>query len=84
MVGIDFGTSNTVVTEEGPQGPRLLRLSPESSGLPTLLFVDQKHTVAIGHEARRAYGDAARSAGSGVAPFRLFQALKLALKDPGI
>jgi len=84
MVGIDFGTSNTVVTVGGVQGPRLVRLSPESHGLPTLLYVDQAHEVRIGHEARRAYGDAARRAGSGVAPFRLFQALKLALKDPSI
>jgi len=84
MVGIDFGTSNTVVTVRGPDGPRLVRLSPESHGLPTLLYVDQNHAVRIGHEARRAYGDAARAAGSGTAPFRLFQALKLALKDPSI
>lgn len=84
MVGIDFGTSNTVVTVGGPGGPQLVRLSPESHGLPTLLFVDQSHAVRIGHEARKAYTDAARAAGSGTAPFRLFQALKLALKDPGI
>lgn len=84
MVGIDFGTSNTVVTIQGPLGPQLIRLSPESHGLPTLLYVDQKHQRCIGHEARRAYGEAARSVGSGTAPFRLFQALKLALKDPGI
>ncbi len=60
-----------------------MRLSPESSSLPTLLFVDQNHRIAIGHDARRAYGNAARTE-SGAAPFRLFQALKLALKDPGI
>ena len=83
MVGIDFGTSNTVVTV--PSGPhsRLLPLGEGSVSLPTLLFVDQKHTVLIGHEARRAYTQAARSV-SGAAPFRLFQALKLALKDPSI
>ena len=84
MVGIDFGTSNTVVTVATPLGIRLVRLSPESNSLPTLLYVDQKHTVKIGHEARRAYGEAAKAAGSGAAPFRLFQALKLALKDPSI
>jgi len=84
MVGIDFGTSNTVVTRRTQGGIELLRLSPESSGIPTLLFVDQQHRVRIGHDARRAYTDAARTAGTGVAPFRLFQALKLALKDPSI
>lgn len=84
MVGIDFGTSNTVVSVKGAEGPRLVRLSPESHGLPTLLYVDHGHTVRIGHEARRAYGEAARTVGSGMAPFRLFQALKLALKDPSI
>ncbi len=82
MVGIDFGTSNTVVAAPTPNGPRLVRLSPESSSLPTLLFVDSNRMIAIGHDARRAYGRAAGAAGGG--PFRLFQALKLALKDPGI
>jgi hypothetical chaperone protein len=82
MVGIDFGTSNTVVTAPGPNGLRLVRLSPESSSLPTLLFVDQNHQIAIGHDARRAYGNAAQAGGA--ASFRLFQALKLALKDPSI
>jgi hypothetical chaperone protein len=84
MVGIDFGTSNTVVTVRSPSGSSLVRLSPESSSLPTLLFVDRQHRIRIGHEARAAYAEAALTAGSGVAPFRLFQALKLALKDPGI
>ncbi len=84
MIGIDFGTSNTVVTHRGLHGIELVRLDPLSEGLPTLLYVDHKHQIRIGHEARRAYGEAARNAGAGRAPFRLFQALKLALKDPGI
>ena len=84
MVGIDFGTSNTVVTARGPQGFRVLPLDPVTGSLPTLLFVDQKHTIRIGHEARVAYAEAARVTKSGAASFRLFQALKLALKDPGI
>ena len=84
MVGIDFGTSNTVVTARGPQGLRVLPLDPASGSLPTLLFVDQNHSIRIGHEARAAYAEAARVTRSGAAAFRLFQALKLALKDPGI
>ena len=84
MVGIDFGTSNTVVSVVTPEGPRLVRLDPSAFSIPTLLFVDQKHQVKIGHEARRAYTEATQRATSGAAPFRLFQALKLALKDPNI
>jgi hypothetical chaperone protein len=83
MIGIDFGTSNTVVSTEGPDGVRLVPLSSESTSIPTLLFVDRHLQVKIGHDARRAYGEAAR-AGSGTPDFRLFQAVKLALKDPGI
>ena len=83
MVGIDFGTSNTVVTVRDGSHFQLLPLGEGSVSLPTLLFVDQQHKVRIGHEARQAYAEAARFV-SGAAPFRLFQALKLALKDPGI
>jgi hypothetical chaperone protein len=74
MVGIDFGTSNTVVTSG----------SQTVLSIPTLLFVDPAHRIEIGHAARRAYGEASRSQGSGAVGFRLFQALKLALKDPGL
>jgi len=84
LVGIDFGTSNTVVTARRLEGPHLVPLSPISDSVPTLLFLDQQHTIRIGHEARAAYASAARITRSGAAPFRLFQALKLALKDPGI
>ena len=74
MVGIDFGTSNTVVTFRGAV---VLQL-------PTLLFLDQNFGVCIGHEAREAHAEAARVSRSGAASFRLFQALKLALKDPSL
>ncbi len=74
MVGIDFGTSNTVVTAG----------SGTLFSLPTLLFIDPSHRIEIGHAARRAYGEASRAQGSGAVGFRLFQALKLALKDPGL
>jgi hypothetical chaperone protein len=84
MVGIDFGTSNTVVSVVTPEGPRLVRLDPAASSIPTLLFVDQKHRVRIGNEARLAYAESTRQATAGAASFRLFQALKLALKDPSI
>ena len=83
MVGIDFGTSNTVVSVRTPDGVRLLPLDPASASIPTLLFVDQDRRVKIGHDARKAYGDAARRGGP-TPGFRLFQALKIALKDPGI
>jgi hypothetical chaperone protein len=85
MVGIDFGTSNTVVARRGDDGSqRLVPLTPESSSIPTLLFVDPAHGVRIGFDARRAYGEAARTSGTGAAQFRLFQALKFALKDLGL
>ncbi|MEI8093520.1 MAG: Hsp70 family protein [Spirochaetales bacterium] len=84
MVGIDFGTSNTVVTARSSAGVEILPLGAGERSLPTLLFVNQGHQVSIGHEARRAHAEAALHSGGGAAPFRLFQALKLALKDPDL
>lgn len=84
MIGIDFGTSNTVVTRRTSTGIEMVRLSSESYSVPTLLFVDQSGGVQIGHDARQSYAEASHWSGSGAAPFRLFQALKLALKDPSL
>jgi hypothetical chaperone protein len=90
MYGIDFGTSNTVVTyRPGAAGgtghgkTRLLELG-EGGVLPSLLYFERDRRPSVGAEAMADYGEALRRfRGSGdlYSRFRFFQGLKLALKD---
>jgi hypothetical chaperone protein len=84
MYGIDFGTSNTVVTLKEGGRARLLRLGEEGV-LPSLLHFEKDRAPSIGSAAMGDYAEAlARHRGRGnlYARFRFFQGLKLALKDP--
>ncbi|MBL8967450.1 MAG: Hsp70 family protein, partial [Spirochaetaceae bacterium] len=84
MYGIDFGTSNTVVTHRGQGGSaRILDLG-EGGVIPSLLYFERDRRPSVGAEAIADYGEALRaSRGSAnlLSRFRFFQALKLALKD---
>lgn len=85
MYGIDFGTSNTVVTVRDGSGSRLLDLGA-GTVVPSLLYFEKDRRASVGDEAVADYTDAlGRFKGEGnlYQHFRFFQALKLALKDPG-
>lgn len=84
MYGIDFGTSNTVVTVGDGSGSRLLDLG-EGPVMPSLLYFDRDGWASVGAEAAGDYAAALerfRGTGDLYSRFRFFQALKLALKDP--
>ncbi len=83
MYGIDFGTSNTVVTAGSGGSSRVLDLG-EGGVLPSLLYFERDRRASVGHEAMADYTDALlrfKEAGNLYSRFRFFQALKLALKD---
>ncbi len=82
--GIDFGTSNTVVTVRDGSGSRLLDLGA-GAVVPSLLYFEKDRRASIGDEAVADYTEAlGRFKGQGnlYQHFRFFQALKLALKNP--
>ncbi|MBU0928298.1 MAG: Hsp70 family protein, partial [Spirochaetes bacterium] len=84
MYGIDFGTSNTVVTIRDGGGASLLDLG-EGPVVPSLLYFERDRRASVGAEAVADYTDAlGRFKGQGnlYHRFRFFQAIKLALKDP--
>lgn len=84
MYGIDFGTSNTVVTRREAGVTRVLDLG-EGGVIPSLLYFEAGHRPSVGHEAMAEYTSALgrfRGAGNLYTRFRFFQAIKLALKDP--
>ncbi|MBU0936906.1 MAG: Hsp70 family protein [Spirochaetes bacterium] len=86
MYGIDFGTSNTVVTtQDGTAATsRLLQLGG-SPIIPSLLYFEKDQLPSIGFAAMDAYSDALQRHHGKLAlekSFRFFQAVKLALKDP--
>lgn len=84
MYGIDFGTSNTVVTVKRDGVVRLLDLG-EGGVIPSLLYFEKGRRPSVGAEAMRDYAEALernRGQGNLYARFRFFQALKLGLKDP--
>ncbi len=84
MYGIDFGTSNTVVTMRSGGLSRILDLG-EGGVIPTLLHFEKESAPSIGAAAMADYASAlSRYKGSVnlYSRFRFFQGLKLALKDP--
>lgn len=84
LYGIDFGTSNTVVTAREGAGTRMLALD-EGGVLPSLLYFERDRRSSVGRAAAADYA-AALERWKGEKDlyerFRFFQALKLALKDP--
>jgi len=84
MYGIDFGTSNTVVSAGAGGDSRLVDLGGGETVLPSLMFFERDCPVSVGAAAIRDYAAALeknRRARDLYRHFRLFQALKLALKD---
>jgi hypothetical chaperone protein len=84
MYGIDFGTSNTVVTFRSDGGTGLLDLG-EGGILPSLLYFERDRRPSVGREAMADYAAALqrwKGKGELYSRFRFFQAIKLALKDP--
>ncbi len=83
MYGIDFGTSNTVVTVRSGGITRVLGLG-EGGVLPSLLYFERDRRPSVGQEAIDDYAAALRryrGSGNLYSRFRFFQAIKLALKD---
>jgi len=84
VYGIDFGTSNTVLTAREGGRTRLLDLG-EGGVVPSLLYFERDRRASVGHAAASDYA-AALERWKGERDlyerFRFFQALKLALKDP--
>lgn len=59
-VGLDFGTSNSAiaVVEPGSRGPRLLKLDParpDSTLIPTLLYIERDGMAHLGQAAIRTF-----------------------------
>ena len=83
--GIDFGTSNTVVSVRGEDGRAgILELAGQGRVVPSLMYFEDSGAVSIGHEALADYAAAIRSVGGSegrTGHFRFFQGLKFALRD---
>jgi hypothetical chaperone protein len=83
--GIDFGTSNTVVTALGEDGAaRILELELEGDVVPSLMYFEQSGEFSIGQAALADYSRSiatARASGGHHNQFRFFQGLKFALRD---
>lgn len=83
--GIDFGTSNTVVTALGEDGKaRILELEGEGDVVPSLMYFEQSGEFSIGQAALADYSRAiasGRARGAHQNQFRFFQGLKFALRD---
>ncbi len=84
MYGIDFGTSNTVVTIKENECARVLPIGQDGV-VPSLMFFAKDQLPIIGHDAVSAYTQALQRKkrhDAAYNSFRFFQAVKLALKNP--
>lgn len=84
MYGIDFGTSNTVVTIKENEFAKVLPIGQDGV-VPSLMFFAKDQLPIIGHDAVSAYTQALQRKkrhDAAYNSFRFFQAVKLALKNP--
>jgi Molecular chaperone len=84
IYGIDFGTSNTVVSAISGGEHRVLSLGEEGEVVPSLMYFDFEGKLSVGARSRSDYAAALAESGRGrsMQRFRFFQALKFALRDP--
>ena len=84
MYGIDFGTSNTVVSARRGSAARVLELEGLGTVVPSLLYFERDRPFSAGAEAREDYARALerwKGERDLYARFRFFQGLKFALRD---
>ena len=87
MVGLDFGTSNTVASLKINNSIELIPLENQGLSTPTIIYLDNKDQVKIGTEAKEAYRENLKNSLNPILAansFRLIQAVKLALKDKNL
>ena len=66
VVGIDLGTTNSLVAYVADGGPVVIRDSSGDALVPSIVSVDAEGTVFVGREAqRRRLTDASRAVASG-------------------
>ncbi len=80
-IGIDFGTSNTVVSVKQAGKSIVLSLGEDGEITPSLMFFEADGRLSIGNEARCDYARALSGTGDLSRKFRFFQGLKFALRD---
>jgi len=84
VYGIDFGTSNTVVSARRGSAARVLELEGLGTVVPSLLYFERDRPFSAGAEAREDYARALerwKGERDLYARFRFFQGLKFALRD---
>lgn len=85
MYGIDFGTSNTVVSVNKNNVTLPLELENQGTVVPSLLYFERNKPFSIGLEAINNYTEALerlKKERNLYTHFRFFQGLKFALRDP--
>ena len=53
VVGIDLGTTNSLVAYVGPKGPEVIRDSSGDALVPSVVSIGENGTVYVGREAQR-------------------------------
>jgi Fe-S protein assembly chaperone HscA len=53
VVGIDLGTTNSLVAHVGPNGPEVIRDASGNGLLPSIVSIGPEGTIYVGHEAQR-------------------------------
>jgi Fe-S protein assembly chaperone HscA len=53
VVGIDLGTTNSLVAVVGPNGPEVIRDASGDALVPSVVSIDEHDTIYVGREAQR-------------------------------